>query len=547
MAKKKKRPAQIQKPIQITKLRFGVEEIFLCICSVLSVILTYYATKYCIDSDASSELVLANHLAENGGILTADWGYSTELRVLNTQLVYAPLFKIFKDWHMVRYFGALILQAILVGSYYVFTKATGISRKIFCISAGLFLLPVSVCYGRIVLYNGYYIPHISISLVIAGLVFAKNDGRSVTWIAVRTVALLVLSYLGGLGGIRQGMMTHAPLLLAVFIYFMMDDLVCKRETGPHTKKRLGYLLNAIGSAVCFFIGFWVNTNVLAKRYEFSDYSENMVGLLDVSYLKNVSYGLMHHFGFRDEVKLISTLGILSVLAVFLTIACIIVAIVQIVKYKEHKDVSKALPSVMFLSFLTVMLLVFAVLGKYYYYVLYFTPIVAWFIPVLVQTFCERPKEPRGLNMRRVLPMAAAVIIFLNGAVNGIYFLNHNKFEQKYEGLVFTDREITQKLDPVVDFLVENDYDRGYAHFWNANIITELSDGAVRFVNVHVDNLARISFNPWLCLKTNRTLQGTKDFLLLEAGQRTSFESKNNLSRVSLVYQDENYVIYAIQR
>ena len=230
MAKKKK-----QQSVRIPK-HFGGEDLFLCICAVLSVILTYFATKYCIDSDASSELVLANHLAEVGGILTKDWGYSTELRVINTQLVYAPLFKIFKDWHMVRFFGALILQAILVGAYYVFTKATGVSKKIFCISAGLFLLPVSVCYGRIVLYNGYYVPHIAISMVIAGLVFAKNEDRSVRWIAARTVALLILSFLGGLGGIRHGMMTHAPLLLAVFIYFIMDDFVCKREAGKNRKK-----------------------------------------------------------------------------------------------------------------------------------------------------------------------------------------------------------------------------------------------------------------------------------------------------------------------
>ena len=144
-------------------------------------------------------------------------------------------------------------------------------------------------------------------------------------------------------------------------------------------------------------------------------------------------------------------------------------------------------------------------------------------------------------------MIAAVVIFLNGAVNGIYFLDHTKFEQKYEGLVFTDREITDKLDPVVEFLVDNGYDRGYAHFWNANIITEMSDGAVRFVNVHTDNLANISFNPWLCLKTNRTLEGTKDFLLLEAGQQSSFESKNDLSRVTAVYRDENYIIYEIKK
>lgn len=47
-----------------------------------------------LDSDMSSEMVLANQLAEEGGILSHQWYYSTELRVLSTQLVFAPLFKI---------------------------------------------------------------------------------------------------------------------------------------------------------------------------------------------------------------------------------------------------------------------------------------------------------------------------------------------------------------------------------------------------------------------------------------------------------------------
>lgn len=530
------------------KKHIKFEDIFFFLCAVFSVVLTYYATLYCIDSDASSELVLANHLAENGGILTADWGYSTELRVINTQLIYAPLFKIFTDWHMVRFVGALILQAIMVGSYYVFAKAIGINKKVFCISAGLFLLPVSVCYGRIVLYNGYYVPHIAISMAIAGLVFAKNEGRSALWIAVRTVCLLILSFLGGLGGIRHAMMTHAPLLLAVFIYYVLDDFVCKRKDGEHTRKRLWYLLNAIGSAAFFFIGFLVNTNVLAMKYEFSDYSENLIGLIDVAQFKDISYGFMHHFGFRDGIKLISTLGVLSILGVFLAIACLIVAVVQVKKYKKHMDVSKALPSVMLLSYLAVMLLVFIVLGKYYYFVLYFTPVVVWFIPVFVQALCESPKDVSRFNMRRVLPAVAAVIILLNGVVNGIYFVDYTSFGQKYEGLVFKDREITEKLEPVVDFLVENGYQRGYAEFWDANIITEMSDGAVRFVNIHYfSDTGHIQFNPWLCLKTNRTLEGTKDFLMLAAYNQYSFETKNDLSRCERVYQDDWYVIYEIKK
>ena len=532
--------------LQKIKNRIKPHVLFLVLCVVLSVVFTFYATANCIDSDASSELVLSNHLAENGGILSQDWGYSTELRVVNTQLVYTPLFRIFNDWHMVRFVGALILQAILVGAFFIFGKCIGLDRKVLCVSAGLFLLPVSVCYGRIVLYNCYYVPHIAISLIIVGLTFAKFDGKRLPWLICRTACLLVLSFLGGLGGIRQAMMTHAPVLLAVFVYYLLDDFVCKRKDPEHARKRLVYLLNALGSAAFFFVGFLINTEILAEKFVFSDYSENMIGLIDVSQFKDIAYGFMHHFGFRDEIKLISVLGVLSILGVFLTIGCIITAIVGVKKYKEHLDVGKTLPCVFFLSYLAVMLLVFIVLGNNYYFVLYFTPVVVWFVPVFVGALCQRPKDVPIINMRRVLPLVVTGIIFLNGIVNGIYFLDHTKFQQKYEGLVFKDREITQTLAPVVDFLVENDYDRGYATFWNGNIITEMSDGAVRFVNVHYfSESGHIQFNPWLSLNTNRELEGTKDFLLLEAADQNSFEYWNDLSRCALVYQDDHYVIYEI--
>ena len=42
-----------------------------------------------LDSDMSSEMVLAQLLAKENAALSTHWYYSTELRVLNTQLLYA--------------------------------------------------------------------------------------------------------------------------------------------------------------------------------------------------------------------------------------------------------------------------------------------------------------------------------------------------------------------------------------------------------------------------------------------------------------------------
>jgi len=64
---------------------------------MVSIATTYYVTGHFLDSDASSELVLARQLFESGKTISGDWFYSTELRVLNAQLVYSAMFRIFSN------------------------------------------------------------------------------------------------------------------------------------------------------------------------------------------------------------------------------------------------------------------------------------------------------------------------------------------------------------------------------------------------------------------------------------------------------------------
>ncbi len=45
-----------------------------------------------LNSDDTSELILSKMLAEENRLITPNWFYSTELRVFNTQIVYAFFF-----------------------------------------------------------------------------------------------------------------------------------------------------------------------------------------------------------------------------------------------------------------------------------------------------------------------------------------------------------------------------------------------------------------------------------------------------------------------
>ena len=50
---------------------------------------------FLLNSDDSSELVLGRLLASENRLLSKNWYYSTELRVVNTQIFYAFFFKLF--------------------------------------------------------------------------------------------------------------------------------------------------------------------------------------------------------------------------------------------------------------------------------------------------------------------------------------------------------------------------------------------------------------------------------------------------------------------
>lgn len=120
----------------MNKKRFSeiISLVWLIICFAAA---CYYVARYntlFIDADMSSELVLAKLLSEEGGILSKSWYYSTELRILNTQLIFAPLFAVIDDWSLVRAIGTAICL-------FFFTSCATFSSR------ALFTLGVRICFS----------------------------------------------------------------------------------------------------------------------------------------------------------------------------------------------------------------------------------------------------------------------------------------------------------------------------------------------------------------------------------------------------------------
>lgn len=112
-----------------------------------------------LDADMASEQLLANLLAQEGSVMSTNWYYSTELRVLNTQLVMAPLFRLFTSWHTVRVVGSVVLILLYLAAWFWFGRSAKLK---YCslLGAGLLVLPYGcavppVCAGGPLLYSAH--------------------------------------------------------------------------------------------------------------------------------------------------------------------------------------------------------------------------------------------------------------------------------------------------------------------------------------------------------------------------------------------------------
>lgn len=518
---------------------------------LLSVVTTYYVTGHYIDSDASSELVLAKHLAETGQILSQDWYYSTELRVLNTQLVYAPLFLIFEDWHMVRFAGALILQGIMILSYYFLLHEAGVSKRVFFLSAALLLLPVSVAYGRIVLYHCFYIPHIALSFFLVGLTL--GFAQKISWRSwkpwLRLFLLLLFSFIGGLGGIRQLMITHAPLVLCIILMCLITDFknTDKKAAALFIPNNFRMICISSISAIAAFVGMKVNSSILSQFYHFSLYEPIVLHTVQISNLGEILFGFFHQFGYRRSIPVLSILGILSLSGLFCACYSVYISAQKLLDYSNDNNFRESLLETFFLIYTILMLVIFLFTGGYVY-ILYFTFCLPWAVPTVISSHEKRRFHFSSFHASNLLSWITIACLFVNGYANAAYFNGIDRLSQPYEGLSYTVLDKQDQLADAVQYLSDNGYDIGYATFWEGNIITEMSDGIILTNNINLqydENGCFLYYFNWLTSDSLRNLSGKRAFLLIPYSNKGDFQACATSVHCKLVFDDSVHCIYEI--
>lgn len=265
---------------------------------------------YLMDSDMASELVLSELLAKENAIVSPNWYYSTELRFLNTQLIYMPLFKVFHDWTVIRTGAVMIMYVMIAVTVYYFLKQFQ-SSNLWGIAAALFLLPISDVYFEMVLCGAYYIPHIIITVLSIALVERFiSSGK-----CFLVVGLWILALLAGMGGIRMIVILYAPLGIQSAI--LLVKRVKEHRTLVREKQMLkdreiqAYLVGGV-SGIIALVGLGINRYILSQYFIFGGWKQmsRLTGF-SVGRLRDILSAILECFGTDMFGNLLSIVCVLT--------------------------------------------------------------------------------------------------------------------------------------------------------------------------------------------------------------------------------------------
>ena len=126
--------------------------------------------KWIVDSDLASEMILSDLLNKEGSIISHNWFYSTELKVVNLQWFYRLGLLLFPDdWHLARAFGMAVTLALYAACMLFFVKCARLGRPGLWM-VGTLLWPFGQHYLVYAIYGGYYLVYTFFYMLVLALV-----------------------------------------------------------------------------------------------------------------------------------------------------------------------------------------------------------------------------------------------------------------------------------------------------------------------------------------------------------------------------------------
>lgn len=497
-----------------------------------------------LDSDMASDMIYANLLAKEGSFFSPNWYYSSELRVFANHLSFTPLFLLTQDWRLVRGLGSMLTYALFVLSVYPPLRHTSLKR-FYPLMAAAMLLPLSVTYFHYSFVGTFYTHNYILSFWLLGLTLGQSEaaGRARAW---RLGLLAALSVVAGLCGLRFMLFSALPLCLAALYLWARAG----SAAAPRTRRLAWGSLLSLGAMTA---GAAVNLLVLSRLYTFQTFTEVTYTALRPEAPGEFLRNLLILLGFPESGTLFSPALAAAALSL-LMLALIAWACWAALRAPGDAaafagDKSPADPTslagdpslseigdrVLALFFLraAVMHIGLLSLTSMPRNMYHFLPVSVYALPLAALALIRLPWPKRA---RAVLAGGMACLLAVTSAVNYRYFSR---------------RDITYELRMALESVQAEGYDCGYATFWRANVLTELSGGEVEMYCLGGPYDGPEAFDtiyPWLQLKSHDTRRPAgKVFVLLSSYDgETSLPVFSHLSPSHVIYESPYLLAYGYE-
>lgn len=487
-------------------------------------------------SDTTAEVILSKLLAEENKLITTNWFYSTEIRIVYSHLLMVPLFKIFSSYRLVKFLSVFLFYILMLVAYLFVSKRLEIKKKWALIGLALFFSPLSNEYLDMMFIGCFYSSQAICTYFILGTVavwFMKkerimNEGKKKSWFGVSFIATHIFSFILGLSGLRYLASLFLPMLLAV-VWILFSEEEDLFQSNPKKKPWVMNLIYTLTILVCAGIGFLVNKFYLATHYSFDTTSEVVfVPLSDVAERFLESLKLMVEFFGYYPVEVVSGRGIVNVIKMAL-FAFFVGAIIYL--FRHRMDKLNRLQRFLLYYFILVLLinwymLVFTeVLMQYRYW------IPVYIIGVLLVSMFFQVFTPSISWQKHVYGVCIGL-----AALSSLY-------GELWQDAKYNDCE---KRYAYMEFLESQEYTFGYATFWNASVTEYLSNGKMEVGNLGGKDGVSAPYE-WLCKKDlyKDGYHMGKTFLLLARTEEAGM-LKGDFTVMPdgvKVYEDEYYSIY----
>ena len=434
-----------------------------------TILFFYYFGRPYIDSDMASEMILADMLNQQGGILAENWWYSTELRVFYLQPFFRVGLLLFpENWHAARMCGqALVLMLLLISYFYAVHNAKLRNWGVWGAAALACPFGFWICfYGN---FGGFYYPHMILVLVSFGAIQHLTDpGKQQKKIIhiIHFSLLAASSLLSGMNSVKGIMALYLPMAAASTVLFFMQWHV-HPETFPKGQLRQ-FIWSMLALAIAG-VGYLINSQVFALQYVFSDYNSQNWRMFEFSTLIDKWSGFLSLFGYpayAEQLGLIPVFSIVSILGSigFLTAGAIVVSLIRLLMRWQKLNPKQRVFPVLFASILLIQGLIFACIGyEDYTYPFYWLTALPFVFPVIqLEGETESFQFPHARKLA-ALAFCACILATSASSVLELFTVGHRANPQ---------------LEVICDELMNRGYTQGYSTFWNGNVLTEWSSGKI---------------------------------------------------------------------